>query len=161
AGEIRIDGKNIRWVTLDSLRNQAALVLQSDLTFNDTVANNIGCGDPSYSIPQLIEAAKLVHAHNFIQRLPHGYETMIGEMGHAGGVGDRFRIALARALLRDPAVLIIEEPQQPLDEGTSAMLDDAYQRIMPGRTVIFLPRRLSTLELSQRVVLIHKGKVEA
>ena len=81
AGEIRIDGKNIRWITLDSLRDQVSLVMQQSFIFNDTVANNLGCGDASYSIPQIIEAAKLVHAHNFIQKLPYGYETRVGELG--------------------------------------------------------------------------------
>jgi ABC-type multidrug transport system fused ATPase/permease subunit len=161
SGEIRIDGKNIRWVTLDSLRNQVALVMQREMIFNDTVANNIGCGDPSFSIPQIIEAAKLVHAHNFIQKLPHGYESVIGEMGYGLKPGDQFRIALARAILRDPSILVIEEPDDKLDEDTQQILDDVYSRILPERTAIFLPRRLSTLGLCERVVLIHKGRVEA
>jgi len=160
SGEIRIDGKNIRWVTLDSLRNQVALVMQQSLIFNDTVANNIGCGDPSFSIPQIIEAAKLAHAHNFIQRLPYGYETTIGELGHSLSLGERFRIALARAILRDPAILIIEEPDGLLDEDNKAMLDDAYERLLPERTVIFLPHRLSTIKSCDRVYLIHNGKLE-
>src|SRR5262249_27565186 len=83
AGEIRIDEHNLRWVTLDSLRAQIALVMQHNLVFHDTVANNIGCGDQGYTLPQIIEAAKTAHAHHFIQRLPKGYETPIGEMGHA------------------------------------------------------------------------------
>ena len=111
SGEIRIDEHNLRWVTLDSLRSQIAMVLQHNLVFNDTVANNIGCGDSAYAMPQIIEAAKVAHAHHFIQKLPQGYETPIGEMGHALNVGEQFRIALARAILRDPALLIIEEPR--------------------------------------------------
>src|SRR5207253_6149686 len=109
AGEIRIDGNNLRWVTLDSLRAQIALVMQHNLVFNDTVANNIGCGDASFDLPKIIEAAKIAHAHHFIQKLPRGYETPIGELGHALNVGEQFRIAMARAILRDPAPLIIEE----------------------------------------------------
>ena len=81
SGEIRIDDKNLKWLTLDSIRAQIGVVLQPNLIFNDTVANNIGCGDPAYSIPQIIEAAKIAHAHQFIQKLPYGYETPIGEMG--------------------------------------------------------------------------------
>lgn len=161
SGEIRIDGKNVRWVTLDSLRNQVALVMQQNLIFNDTVANNIGCGDPSYSIPQIIEAAKLVHAHNFIQKLPFGYETPIGQLGHSLSIGQQFRIALARAVLRDPAILIIEEPDAELDEGSREMIDDAYARMLPERTVIFVPHRLSTLKSCDRVFLLHNGKLEA
>jgi ATP-binding cassette subfamily B protein len=161
SGEVRIDGKNIRWVTLDSLRSQTAVVSPRDLIFNDTVANNIGCGDPSYSVPQIIEAAKLVHAHNFIQRLPHGYETRIGDMGHSLSIGEQFRIALARAVLRDPAIIIIEEPRDTMDDGTKKMLDDAYARILPERTVILLPHRLSTLKSCDRIYVIHNGKLAA
>src|SRR5262249_41655415 len=110
AGEIRIDRRNLRWVTLDSLRTQIGMVLQQNLVFSDTVANNIGCGDPTYNLTKVIEAAKIAHAHQFIQKLPQGYETPIGEMGQALKSGEKFRIALARAILRDPAILIIEEP---------------------------------------------------
>jgi ATP-binding cassette subfamily B protein len=160
-GEIRIDNHNLRWVTLDSLRAQLALVLQHNLIFNDTVANNIGCGDPSYTLPQIIEAAKVAHAHQFIQRLPKGYETPIGEMGHSLKIGEKFRIALARAVLRDPALLIIEEPATTMDDETKDLLDDTFARILAGRTVLFLPHRISTIRNCDRIYLLHKGKVEA
>jgi ATP-binding cassette subfamily B protein len=161
SGEIRIDRKNLRWVTLDSLRTQIAIVLQHNLVFNDTVANNIGCGDPSYNLPQIIEAAKVAHAHQFIQKLPQGYETHIGEMGHSLRSSEQFRIALARAILRDPALLIIEEPTIALDEDTKSLLDDTYARVLPGRTAIFLPHRLSTIRSCDRVFLLYNGKIEA
>jgi ATP-binding cassette subfamily B protein len=161
SGEIRIDHKNLRWVTFDSLRAQTAVVLQHNLVFNDTVANNIGCGDPSYTLPQIIEAAKVAHAHQFIQKLPQGYETHIGEMGHALRIGEQFRVALARAILRDPALLIIEEPVAALDDDTKALLDDTFARVLPGRTAIFLPHRLSTIRACDRVFLLHKGRIEA
>src|SRR5205085_9770259 len=83
AGEIRIDDHNLRWVTLDSLRAQIATVLQHNLVFHDTVANNIGCGDTAFNLPRIIEAAKIAHAHHFIQKLPQGYETPIGELGYS------------------------------------------------------------------------------
>jgi ATP-binding cassette subfamily B protein len=161
SGEIRIDDHNLRWVTFDSLRIQIAMVLQHNLVFNDTVANNIGCGDPSYTLPQIIEAAKTAHAHQFIQKLPQGYETPIGEMGHSLAVGEKMRIALARAILRDPAMLIIEEPYTPLDDDTKSLLDDTYARVLPGRTAIFLPHRLSTIRSSDRVFLLYNGRIEA
>ena len=100
-------------MTLDSLRAQIAMVLQHNLVFHDTVANNIGCGDPALHLPKIIEAAKMAHAHHFIQKLPQGYETRIGELGHSLSASEQFRIALARAILRDPALLIIEEPSRP------------------------------------------------
>jgi ATP-binding cassette subfamily B protein len=161
SGEIRIDSKNLRWVTFESLRAQIAIVLQHNLVFDDSVANNIGCGDPSFTLPQIIEAAKIAHAHQFIQKLPQGYETHIGEMGHSLRVGEQFRIALARAVLRDPALLVVEEPLTPLDDDTKALLDDTFARILPGRTTIFLPHRLSTIRSCDRVFLLHKGRIEA
>jgi ABC-type multidrug transport system fused ATPase/permease subunit len=161
AGEVRVDDKNLRWLTLDSLRSQVGLVLQQNLVFNDTVANNIGCGDPSYTIPQIIEAAKIAHAHQFIQKLPYGYETPIGETGSSLRVGERFRIALARAILRDPAMYVIEEPATPLDDDTKNLLDDTFARILPGKTVLFLPHRISTIRSCERLYVIHRGHVEA
>lgn len=161
SGEIRIDGKNLKWLTLESLRNQIGLVLQSNLVFSDTVAHNIGCGDPSYTIPQIIEAAKISHAHQFIQRLPYGYETPVGEMGTSLRPGEQFRIALARAILRDPAMYVIEEPSIPLDEEIKELLDDTFDRILPGKTVLFLPHRISTIRTCDRMYLLNNGKVEA
>jgi ATP-binding cassette subfamily B protein len=161
SGEIRIDRHNLRWVTLDSLRAQIAIVLQHNLVFNDTVANNIGCGDPSFTLPRIIEAAKTAHAHQFVQKLPRGYETPIGEMGHPLRIGEQFRIALARAILRDPALLIIEEPPTPLDDDTKSLLDDTFARVMPRRTVILLPHRLSTIRSCDRIFLIYNGRIEA
>jgi ATP-binding cassette subfamily B protein len=161
AGEIRIDRKNLRWVTFDSLRAHIAIVLQHNLVFNDTVANNIGCGDPSYTLQRVIEAAKIAHAHNFIQKLSQGYETPIGEMGHALTIGEKFRVALARAILRDPALLIVEEPFLPLDEDTKSLLDDTFARVLPGRTAIFLPHRLSTIRGCDKVFLLYEGRIDA
>jgi ATP-binding cassette subfamily B protein len=161
SGEIRIDQHNLRWVTLDSLRAQIGTVLMHNLVFHDTVANNIGTGDSAYTLPQIIEAAKIAHAHHFIQKLPQGYETPIGELGHQLSTSEQFRIALARAILRDPALLIIEEAEAALDEDTKALLDDTYARILPGRTAIFLPHRISTIRACDKVYLLHKGRLVA
>ena len=161
SGEIRIEDKNIRWVTHESLRAQVALVMQDDLTFTDTVANNIGCGDLQYNLPQIIEAAKLAHAHQFIEKLPYGYETLIGGPGQVLKPGERFRLALARALLRDPSILIIEEPGGPVDEDTLALLDDTMERAAHGRMIIFLASRLSTLRGVDRVFFLRDGHLEA
>jgi ATP-binding cassette subfamily B protein len=161
SGEVKIDGQNLRYVTLDSLRAQIGMILQHNLIFNDTVANNIGCGDPAYSLPRIIEAAKLAHAHQFIQKLPNGYDTRIGELGHSLRPGEQFRIALARAVLRDPSVYIIEEPPVPLDDDTKALLDDTLDRVLAGKTAIFLPHRVSTIKACDRIFLVHKGRIEA
>jgi ATP-binding cassette, subfamily B, bacterial len=161
SGEIRIDERNLRWVTLDSLRVQLAVVLQHNLVFHDSVANNIGCGDPDYKLPDIVEAAKLAHAHQFIQKLPQGYETQIGELGHALPLAQQFLIALARAILRKPALLIIEEPTGELDETTKDLLDDTLARVQPGRTVLFLPHRISTIRSCDTLFLLQKGRVVA
>jgi ATP-binding cassette subfamily B protein len=161
SGEVRIDGKNVRWVTLDSLRVQIGLVLQRNLVYSDTVANNIGCGDPAYNLQRIIEAAKTAHAHQFIQTLPQGYETVIGSTGHELSAGEMFRIALARAILREPALYIIEEPPVPLDDDTKALIDDTMQRVLPGRTALFLPSRLSTIRHCDQVLLLHQGRIVA
>jgi ATP-binding cassette subfamily B protein len=161
AGEIRIEDKNIRWVTHESLRGQVAVVMEDDWIFTDTVATNIGCGDPTVNLPQIIEAAKLAHAHQFIEKLPYGYETVVGAHGHSLKLGERFRLSLARALVRDPSILIIEEPTGPVDEDTLALLDDTMERASAGRTIIFLANRLSTLRAVDRVFLLKEGHLEA
>jgi ABC-type multidrug transport system fused ATPase/permease subunit len=157
-GEIRYDGENTRWVTFDSLRTQVAMVLADHTTFTDTVANNIGCGD-SFTRPQIVDAAKLAHAHGFVQQLPNGYETVIGGGGVSLRPGERFRIALARAVLRDPAVLVIEEPTEPFDPDSAALIDDTITRLQAGRTIIILARRSSTVKKADNVVVIQEGKV--
>jgi ATP-binding cassette subfamily B protein len=161
AGEVRIDGKNLRWVTHESLRTQVALVLQQRLIFNDTVANNIGCGDVGFSVPQIIEAAKVAHAHQFVQRLPYGYETMIGDAGHALRPGEKLRIAIARAVLRDPSLIVIEEPEGPFDHDTKALLDDTFERLRSRRTLVILSRRQSVLRSADQVFVLHQGRLAA
>ncbi|MSQ95959.1 MAG: ATP-binding cassette domain-containing protein [Gemmataceae bacterium] len=160
-GEVRFDGKNLRWVTLDSLRVQIAMVLQHNLVFNDTIANNIGCGDPAYNLQRIADAAKIAHAHQFVSKLPQGYETLIGEQGQSLNLGEMFRIALARAILREPTILVIEEPATSLDEDTKGIIDDTLQRVLPGRTVIFLPHRLTTIKSCDQIFFLHEGKIEA
>ena len=161
AGEIRIDGKNLRWVTFDSLRTQIVMVLADLTTFSDTVGNNIGCGDPSFTRPQIIEAAKTAHAHQFIQRLPYGYETPLGDGGYDLRPGERFRIALARAILRDPSILVIEEPAEPFDPDSATLIDDAMTRLQPGRTLIFLAKRSTTIRAADSVFVVQNGKLHA
>ncbi|MCZ2342818.1 MAG: ABC transporter ATP-binding protein/permease [Bacteroidales bacterium] len=161
AGEVKMDGKNIRWVTYESLRAQVGLVLENALTFTDTIFNNIGCGDSSFTLPQIIEAAKKVHAHQFIQSLPYGYETPLGDGGVALTIGQRFRIALARALLRDPSILIIEEPAEIMDPDSTALIDDAIAQVQTGRTLIFLARRPSTVKSADHVCVLQQGKLVA
>jgi len=162
SGEIRSDDHNLRWVSLESLRKQIGLVLRANLVFSDTVNHNIGCGDNRIKPGQIVEAAKLAHAHQFIQKLPKGYETPIGDLGHALTVAEQFRIALARAILLNPTLFVIEEPPQAsLSEDEQYLIDDTLSRVLPGKTALFLAHRLATIRACNQVFLLHKGKIEA
>jgi ATP-binding cassette subfamily B protein len=161
SGRILFDGEDIAWGTLESLRAESVYVGGADPFFTGTVAENIICSHSSYTLPDVTEAAKTAHAHNFILKLPQGYETVIGEHGERLDAGQGFRLGLARAVVRDPAIMIIEEPNEAMDDDTKSLLDDSYNRIVRGRTVVFLPSRLSTLRRADTVVFLHHGTVES
>ncbi len=161
SGRVLIDGEDLAFVTLESLRAEAIFVGGMDPFFTGTVSENISCGDPRFTLQHVTEAAKQVHAHQFINKLSQGYETMLGEHGESLDPGQTFLLGLARALVRDPALLIIEEPAEKLDDDTKSLLDDTYARLAKDRTLIFLPNRLSTVRKADQVVFLHKGRVEA
>lgn len=160
-GRILFDGEDIAWVTLESLRAEAIFVGAEDLLLPGTVLDNIRGGRSDYTLQQATEAAKLTHAHNFIVKLYDGYESDLPERTDLMDVSQRFRLGLARAMIRNPALLIIEEPRVNLDEDTKALLADAYERICRDRTVIFLPGRMSTVRRSDQVIVINEGRVVA
>jgi ATP-binding cassette, subfamily B, bacterial len=161
SGRILFDGEDIAWGTLESLRAETVYVGGMDPFFTGTVVENIMCSQSGYTLSDVTDAAKTTHAHNFILKLPQGYETVIGEHGEHLAPSQGFRLGLARAVLRNPSLMVIEEPTEPMDEDTKSLLDDSYSRIARGRTVVFLPNRLSTLRRSDTVVFLHRGKVEA
>jgi ABC-type multidrug transport system fused ATPase/permease subunit len=161
SGKILIDGEDIAWVTLESLRAEAIFVGGKDPFLTGSIRDNISGGSANFSIQDVTEAAKIAHAHNFITKLPQGYETVIGEHGEQLDAGQSFRLGLARASLRKPALLIIEEPEDALDEDTKSLIDDAYKRIAVNRTVLYLPQRLTTLKRVDEIALIHKGRLVA
>ena len=161
AGRVLIDGEDLAFVTLESLRAESIFVGGMDPFFTGTVSENISCGDPRFALQHVTEAAKQVHAHQFVSKLPQGYETVLGEFGVSLDPGQTFLLGLARALIRDPALLIIEEPVERLDDDTKSLLDDTYARLAKGRTLVFLPNRLSTVRKADQVVFLHKGRVEA
>ena len=160
-GRVMIDGEDIAWVTLESLRAETVFVAADDPPFEGTVFENIRGGQADLTLQQVTEAAKMTHAHNFIVKLFNGYETVLAAQGDSLDAGQRFRLGLARAIVRDPALLIIEEPSAVFDEDTKSLLADAYDRICRERTVIFLPTRMSTVRRTDQVVVLYEGKVIA
>ena len=120
---------------------------------------NIGLGDPRNTLQRVIEAAKVAHAHHFIQDLPNGYDTVIGPLGHYLKPDEQLRIALARAFLHDPSIMIIEEPASPIDHEVRLLLDDTLTRLGADRTLIILPHRLATVMACDNVVLLENGRV--
>ncbi|VAX42443.1 hypothetical protein MNBD_PLANCTO02-2598 [hydrothermal vent metagenome] len=161
AGRILMDSEDISWGTLDSLRAETVYVGGDAPFFTGTVLENIGCGNAQYSLQNITDAAKTAHAHKFILKLSQGYETMLGNHGEELNSGEAYRLGLARALLRDPALMIIEEPTSTMGNDTKSLLDDTYDRIFKNRTVLFLPQRLSTLKKVDQIILLYQGKVKA
>jgi subfamily B ATP-binding cassette protein MsbA len=158
-GQIRIDGFDIRKVTLKSLREQIGLVTQQTILFNDTVRNNISYGNLKSTEQEILEAAKAANAHDFIKRLPQGYETIIGEQGVKLSGGERQRLSIARALLKDAPILILDEATSSLDSDSEAEVQKALEELMKGRTVFVIAHRLSTIRNAHRIVVLSDGKI--
>jgi ABC-type multidrug transport system fused ATPase/permease subunit len=161
SGAIRIDGRDIREVPLRSLRRQIGIVLQETILFQDTIANNIAYGDPHASRDQVVHAAQRAYANQFILSLPQGYDTMIGERGHGLSGGQRQRIALARAMLRDPAILILDEATSAVDIQDEVLIRRAIEEFARGRTTFLISHNLATIQFADRIVLLKGGRVEA
>jgi subfamily B ATP-binding cassette protein MsbA len=158
-GEILIDGCNIRKVTLKSLRGQIGLVTQQTILFNDTARNNIAYGNPRCSEREILEAAKAANAHDFIQRLPQGYDTNIGEQGVKLSGGERQRISIARALLKNAPILILDEATSSLDSDSETEVQKALEELMKGRTVFVIAHRLSTIRNAHRIIVLSEGQI--
>jgi subfamily B ATP-binding cassette protein MsbA len=158
-GQILIDGYDIRKVTLKSLRDQTGLVTQQTILFNDTVRNNIAYGSLKCSDQEIIEAAKASNAHDFIQRLPQGYDTPIGEQGVKLSGGERQRLSIARALLKNAPILILDEATSSLDSDSETEVQNALGRLMQGRTVFVIAHRLSTIRNAHRIIVLSEGQI--
>jgi ABC-type multidrug transport system fused ATPase/permease subunit len=159
SGAIKIDGHDIRDVTLASLRTQIGVVTQETILFNDTVRNNVAYGQPHVTEEAVIEAAKAALAHDFIMRLPEGYDTMIGERGLRLSGGERQRIAIARALLKNAPILILDEATSSLDTESEALVQGALQNLISGRTVFVIAHRLTTVRHADRIVVLEGGRI--
>jgi ABC-type multidrug transport system fused ATPase/permease subunit len=159
AGGIFLDGANLRDLTLKSLRAQISIVLQEPLLFSGTIAENIQYGRLEAKREEIIAAAKAANAHDFIERLPQKYETILGERGAQISGGERQRIAVARAFLKDAPILILDEPTSSVDSKTEAVILEALERLMVGRTTFMIAHRLSTLKHADQVLVINHGEL--
>ena len=160
-GQILIDGKDIREATLQSLRGQIAMVTQNVVTFNDTIAANIGYGKSGASREEIIQAAKRAFAHEFIEPLPNGYDTVIGEQGSGLSGGQLQRIVIARAILKNPAILIFDEATSQVDADSEAKIHRAIEEIMHDRTSIVIAHRFSTIVAADVIVVMNNGRIIA
>jgi len=159
SGEIRIDGTDIRRFKIKSLREQISFVLQETLLFRATVWQNIAYGKPEASRKEIIRAAKLANADEFIERMPEGYDTMIGERGMTLSGGQRQRITIARAIIRNSPILILDEPSAGLDAESEKLVFDALGNLMEGKTSIVIAHRLATVIRADVIFVIDDGKV--
>ncbi len=158
-GEIRVDGVDIRRLRIAEYRRHIGLVLQEPFLFFGTIAENIAYGKPEASREEIVAAARAAHAHEFILRLPHGYDSLVGERGQALSGGERQRISIARALLIDPQILILDEATSSVDTATEQEIQKALDNLVQGRTTIAVAHRLSTLRKADRLVVLDRGRV--
>ncbi len=159
AGRITIDGVDIRDYKLGGLRSQIGFVLQDTVLLRGTIRDNIAFGRPDATQDEIVEAAKLANAHEFIIRMPEGYDSMVGDRGLTLSGGQRQRIGIARALIRDNPILILDEPTAALDAESEALVVEAMERLMAGRTVITIAHRLSTLRNTDKIIVVKDGMV--
>jgi len=158
-GQILIDGQDIAAHTQTSLRSQIAIVQQEPILFHRTLADNIAYARPQASRAEVIEAAKMANAHDFIVTLPKGYETLVGERGVKLSGGERQRVAIARAFLADSPILILDEATSSLDSESELLIQQAIERLMTGRTTLVIAHRLSTVRALDRILVFDKGKI--
>ena len=158
-GAIEIDGVDIRRINLRDLRRQIGIVSQEPVLFSGTIADNIGYGKPGAKFEEIMSAARLANAHNFIVAKPDGYETQVGEQGNSLSGGERQRVAIARAMLHDPKILILDEATSSVDVETEKQIQQAVHRMVEGRTTFAIAHRLSTLRDAERLVVLEEGRI--
>lgn len=158
-GVVRIDGKDIRTLKQMSLRRHIGVVLQDSLLFNESVRSNIAYGRPHAAQEEIEAVARAAHAHEFIMRLPQGYDTVVGERGNRLSAGERQRISIARSLLKNPPILVLDEPTSALDAESEALVQEALGRLMKGRTTFAIAHRLSTVVDADRILVLKGGRI--
>jgi len=159
SGSITIDGIDIRDVTLESLRAQIATVSQESLLFHETIGNNINFNGDHYKREQIENAAKTAQAHDFIMSLPEEYETIVGDRGTLVSGGQRQRIAIARAILKDPAIIILDEPASALDPESELLIQEAIENLLGQRTVFIVSHRLNTIRRADMICVLERGRI--
>ena len=158
-GTIRIDGHDLRTLKQSSIRRNIGVVLQDPLLFNDSVRANIAYARPDAGMHEIEAAARTAHAHDFILRLPEGYDSLVGERGGLLSVGERQRITIARAILKDPRILVLDEATSSLDVESEAMVQSAIEALMQDRTTFIIAHRLSTVVNADRIIVLREGRI--
>jgi ATP-binding cassette, subfamily B, bacterial MsbA len=158
-GHVRVDGHDVRTLRLADLRGAIGVVPQEPALFSGTIRENIAYARPGATEAEIVEAAKAAHAHEFVERLPQGYDTLVGERGIKLSGGQRQRVAIARAILKDPAVLILDEATSNLDTESERLIEDALARLLVGRTTLIIAHRLSTVQRADRLVVLDRGHI--
>jgi ATP-binding cassette subfamily B protein/subfamily B ATP-binding cassette protein MsbA len=159
AGRVTIGGVDVREFTIRSLRRQIAMVLQPPLVFPGTVRENIAYGRPDADDVAIVEAARGAAAHDFVSRLPRGYDSLVGDQGATLSEGEKQRLTIARALLRDAPILILDEPTASVDAETEALIVQGLRRLAAGRTTLVIAHRLSTVRQADLVVVLRDGRI--
>jgi subfamily B ATP-binding cassette protein MsbA len=159
AGEILVDGVNIRDYSLHSLRSQISIVTQEPILFNDTIANNIALGMETANRGEIEEAARIANAHRFIEQKENGYDTNIGDRGNKLSGGERQRVTIARAVLKNPPILILDEATSSLDTESERQVQDAINNLMSNRTSLVIAHRLSTIRHADEIIVLNKGEI--
>jgi ATP-binding cassette subfamily B protein len=158
-GSVTIDDQDIKKITQNDLRSAISYVPQESILFHRSLAENISYGKPKATMEEIIEVAKKAHAHEFISKLPQGYDTLVGERGIKLSGGERQRIAIARAMLKNAPILILDEATSSLDSVSEKYIQDALNELMKGKTTIVIAHRLSTIQKMDRIIVLDKGKI--
>ncbi len=158
-GAVKLDGTDIKDLTITSVRHLMGLVTQDSILFNDSVKNNIGLGKENATLEEVMEAAKIANAHDFIMELPNGYDTNIGDSGNKLSGGQKQRLSIARAVLKNPPIMIMDEATSALDTESEKLVQDALEKMMKNRTSIVIAHRLSTVQKADNIVVLQKGKI--
>ena len=158
-GQILVDGQDIKQIDMEFYRAQMGYVQQEPMMFHDTIYNNIAYGNNNIQVEQVINAAKIANAHNFIIKLPDAYDTVLGERGTGLSGGERQRVSIARAVLRNPSIMIFDEATAAVDSETELLIQEAIERLIKGRTTLMIAHRLSTLRKANKILVVDEGQI--